>query len=72
MDEIDNPKSCWNKAGIDERLFILLRRDKVAPEVIRYWAYLRVVKGMNKTQDPQIQEALQCAELMEYENGTKK
>ena len=67
-DEIENPQSCWSKARIDERLFVLLARDAAAPETIRFWCKLRICMGKNSDNDPQIIEALECAELMEKEH----
>lgn len=40
-EELANPESCINKALDNEMVFVLLERDKCAPEAIRYWAYLR-------------------------------
>jgi len=50
-----------------------LARDKVSPAVIREWCRLRCLHGKNKPGDPQIREALECAEFMEVErDGIKK
>jgi hypothetical protein len=45
--------------------FVLLGRDVVAPAVIREWCRLRCLNGKNTARDPQIREALQCADAME-------
>jgi hypothetical protein len=66
-DELTKPNSCLNKARPDERIFVLLARDKVAPVVIREWCRLRRLHGLNTARDPQITEALECADLMEKE-----
>lgn len=65
VNEVTDSASCWNKARDNERLFILLERDRVAPAVIRYWAAERVRLGYNDAADHQIAEALQCADAME-------
>lgn len=67
VDELGYENSCLNKALIHERLFVLLGRDTVAADVIRYWVHLRTRDGMNDLSDPQIQEALDCARLMDIE-----
>lgn len=63
-EEARKENSCWNKAADDERLFILLSRDKAAPETIEFWCKRRIEMGLNTELDPQIEEALMCAKLM--------
>lgn len=63
--EVHDPNSCLGRAGIDEMLFVLLGRDVAAPNVIRFWCYERVRLGKNQPLDPQIKEALACADAME-------
>ena len=65
--EITDSASCLLKARMDEMIFVLLARDAVAPETLRYWAKIRVDRGYNKADDPQITEALMCAETMELQ-----
>jgi hypothetical protein len=64
-DELNNPNSCLSRARIDEMTFVLLARDIAAPDTIRHWCALRCTKGKNKLTDPQIKEALACADEME-------
>lgn len=52
---------CYAKAAPDEPLFTLLARDKHAPEVIKFWASLKIKDGENPNK---ISEALDCAEHM--------
>lgn len=66
-DEATKPNSCWNQARADERVFVLLARDTAAPETLRFWASRRVEIGKNQPSDPQIVEALDCADRMEDE-----
>jgi hypothetical protein len=56
-----NSDLCIQKAFDDERLFVLMARDKTAPEVVRFWATI------NKDIQPEwkIKEALDCANEME-------
>ena len=65
--ELSDPNSCWSKARPTERLFVLLARDAAAPDTLRYWVRKRLALGKNKRDDPQILEALECADLMEKE-----
>ena len=65
--EITDPKSCFNKAIPNERLFVLLARDAAAPVAIRAWIAERLRLGKNHPEDSQILEAEECAELMEIE-----
>jgi hypothetical protein len=66
-DEAKDRNSCWNKARTDERVFVLLARDAAAPETVRFWASRRMELGKNQREDPQIVEALDCADRMEDE-----
>lgn len=63
--ELTHPNSCFNKARDDEMLFVLLGRDRAAPEAVRAWADRRIALGLNKWGDPQILEALAWAEEVE-------
>ena len=64
-EELTNPASCLNKARESEMLFVLLGRVVAAPYAIRKWAHQRVFLGKNTLDDPQIKEALDCANAME-------
>ena len=55
--EIQNPKSCLNKALMNERLFVLLARYPAAPVAIDAWIRERVRLGLNTAFDVQILEA---------------
>lgn len=67
-DEANDPKSCWNKAEDDERVFVLLAHDVAAPVAIRAWVRERIRLGKNVQGDAQITEALECASLMAEES----
>jgi len=71
QDEIEDPGSCFNKALENEMLFVLLGRDKTAPNAIRFWCNERISAGKNKITDRQIEEALKCADAMESDQGLK-
>lgn len=64
-DEMSDPRSCWNKAGNGEFVFVLLERDDATPDTIRYWASKRIELGKNKPDDPQIVRALEEADIVE-------
>jgi hypothetical protein len=64
-DEISGPSSCINRALDDELVFVLLGRDPVAPDIIRYWCKCRVGQGLNTWRDPKIKEALALADAMD-------
>jgi len=68
-DELSDSNSCFNKAADSERLFVLLARDPAAPYALRAWVDERVRLGKNRLEDGQIQEALDCARLMELERA---
>jgi hypothetical protein len=62
----NNPgtQSCYEKAGLDEQMFILLGRDRHASSLVRLWANLREMEG----EDPEVvKEARECAALMEQD-----
>lgn len=56
-DELTDPRSCLNRARDDERLFVLLARDRAAPAAVRAWIDARIALGKNAATDPQILEA---------------
>lgn len=66
-EELNHPKSCLNKARLDERLFVLLERDLTMPDTIRFWARKRIESGLNDSGDAQIVEALKLADDIERE-----
>lgn len=66
--ELADPTSCLSRAKDDEDVFVLLGRDVAAPDTIRYWVHCRIVMGKNKREDPQMQEALLLAEVIEREH----
>ncbi len=58
---------CYAAANPDEPIFVLLGRDKHAPDLIRRWAHERSRAGENPLK---VQEALNCAEAMDnYRKG---
>lgn len=63
--ELTDPKSCMSRADDDEMTFVLLGRDLAAPFAIRMWVNERIRLGKNQSGDPQIIEALECAEWMD-------
>lgn len=69
--ELTDPNSCMSKAHDDEMTFVLLARDPVAPDVIRNWIDLRIALGKNRPGDPQVLEALTCANAMEIYRNSK-
>lgn len=68
-DELSNPNSCLRKALSRERLFVLLTRDETAPDVVMYWVRERLRRGLNRPDDEQIREAVECSGLMESERA---
>jgi hypothetical protein len=71
-DELRVPHSCMSRAQDDEMTFVLLARDAAAPAAIRMWCAQRISLGKNKGSDPQIQEALLCAQVMEEQRRAGK
>lgn len=63
-------EGCMSRAGEREMTFVLLSRDVAAPETIRFWVRERIRLGRNKPADPQIVEALECAQTMQEERAT--
>ena len=66
-DELTNPAGCMYRARDDELTFVLLGRDAAAPVAIRAWVAERIRLGKNTPADPQVAEALECADTMERE-----
>ena len=71
-DELTIEDSCINKAKDDEMIFVLRGKDPQAPGLILEWCARRVKDGQNKVADGKIQEALQCARIMEIERERYK
>ena len=65
--ELNDRNSCLNRAANNEMLFVLRSHDIAAPETIRDWCQRRILRGKSKLEDPQIQEALAAALIMERE-----
>lgn len=52
---------CYENAEPDEPMFVLLARDKFAPELVEQWAYRRKMDGEDHHK---VQEARDCAAAM--------
>ena len=65
--ELNDQKSCINRAQNNEMVFVLRGHDISSPAAIRFWCMDRIVRGKNKIDDPQIKEALATADIMERE-----
>jgi hypothetical protein len=70
--EMTNENSCMSKVRPNEMTFVLLARDSAAPSTIRYWVETRILQGKNKPDDPQILEALRCADIMAQEREIER
>jgi len=68
-EELTNPASCMSRAREDEMTFVLLGRDRVAAWAIRIWCALRWLVRKNRFNDPQITEALDCADAMDRDRA---
>ena len=62
-------EGCMAKAIDGEMTFVLLARDPAAPMAIMDWVRHRVAIGKNSPHDPQVIEALKCAEIMQAERA---
>ena len=69
-DELERSDSCLGKAKFNEMLFVLLARDEAAPATIEAWVRERIRLGKNTENDPQITEALECAQVMREQQPT--
>lgn len=70
--EVNDPKSCLNRARDDEMVFVLLGRDRAAATAIRAWARERVWLGLNSHGDAQITESLDLADAIQNEQQQRK
>jgi hypothetical protein len=64
-EEVANPNSCFNRAGDDELMFVLLARDPAAQVAILAWIQERIRLGLNTLNDQKMLDAIECAALME-------
>lgn len=69
-DELTQPGTCFQRAGLDEMIFVLLARDPAAPTAIRAWIAERIRLGKNQPNDSQLHEAELCALEMEQQLRT--
>ena len=58
---------CYDNAGPDEPMFVLLARDPLAPILVDLWASMRTLAFGNPAK---IHEARVCAEAMRKHFGT--
>lgn len=58
----DDGIPCYIKAAGDEPLFVLRSQDKLAPEIVREWAYRALAAGVP---EDKVAEARRCADDME-------
>jgi hypothetical protein len=67
---------CYKNAEPDEPMFILLARDRSAPDIVREWAKKRrnlIILGEKPSEDlKMVEEAYQCAEKMEQWRATNR
>lgn len=70
--ELADLTSCLHRAHDGEMVFVLLARDPVAPNMIRFWVEERIRLGKNQLGDKQIQEAINCARVMEEQRLADK
>lgn len=70
IDEIERQDSCWNRARMEQSVFVLLDHDVAAPDTIRFWCAERVRKGKNTWSDEQIKSALADANAIEADLKT--
>lgn len=61
QDELSIPTSCFNKAAVDEPIFVLRAKDPQAAKTVRLWAVL----ATGKHEDHKVQEAFRLAEAMD-------
>lgn len=67
LQEVLDPNSCLNKARDDERIFVVLERDRAMSGTIRSWIQIRLQLGLNLPGDAQITEAMELATALENE-----
>ncbi len=62
--EINNSQSCFRKASDDEMIFVIRSKDKAAKATVEFWIAERIRLGLNSADDPKLQEARDCAQIM--------
>jgi hypothetical protein len=66
LEEQENPQSCLNKAKPDEPIFVMLGSDSLAPEVIRFWASLVIMRSGTEKSFDKARQALADAKQFEH------
>lgn len=67
-DEINDPKSCLNRAAEDEPVFTLRAQDRCAPAAVRDWAHRARGAGCDEAK---VAEAMELASEMEVWQNAK-
>lgn len=62
---ISDCNSCWNRAQMDEPVFVLMGRDECAMTAIHAWIKDRTRLGKNTIDDPQIRQAMDAIREIE-------
>ncbi len=63
---LENPKSCWNKARSEEMTFIILGRDPAAAATLQAWIDERLRLHLNKEDDEQIKQVRVLIQRLNY------
>jgi hypothetical protein len=57
LEEINDPRSCLNRAADDELVFVLRASDPAATVAVAAWMEARIALGENRPGDAKLQEA---------------
>lgn len=71
-EELADPCSCWNKAGDNTFVFILIDMDEAMAATMRFWIGERIRLGLNKPGDFKLLCAEQKAEQVELLQAGRK
>ena len=63
--------SCYDKAGMDEPIFVLRAKDKLAPAVVRRWADIAAMYEVNPAKVHEAECLANEMELWADKHGSK-
>lgn len=65
-DEINNPDSCLNRAGVDEPVFVFRAKDPLAVLIVNYWIGLAEAQSLHHDRIDEAKEWVNKAIYWQY------
>lgn len=69
QENIDNPESCWNKAGPNEPVFVLRGTDVLAMGIVHQWANGYLMSKARQPEGPTLKQMEKYREAYDAANA---